>query len=231
MLWRAGRIREAASLAASLVLLCGAAIDRAWRVSPADARPYHARVRETAAGAPLSLGDWVGSDEPLPDEVLSLLRPNVVLSRRFINSATGEHFSLLLVQCWDVRDLVPHYPPVCYPGRGLTLVSARPRSWRAGDLPIPGTQYEFESDAFDTPDLTVVDHFMILPDGRITRDMADVKREVSLRDRYFGAAQVQFVFDSTLPLERRDEICNLVLSAYRPVIDAIRSARLQGGRQ
>jgi hypothetical protein len=221
------RTRELAAIAGSLQLLAGAAVDASLRVSAADAGPYHARVRQAAGRAPLTLGPWQARDVPQPEEVVALLRPNVLLCREFENKTSGERCSLLVVQCQDVRDLTPHYPPVCYPGRGLTLISTGIFDWQVGGLKVSGTEYDFESNTFRSPNLTIVENFMVLPNGRITPDMTAVKEQVALKNRYFGAAQFQVVFDSDISQERRRAITEEILSGYKPLIEAIRSGVAQ----
>jgi len=215
--------RDLIAIILSLGLLCGAAVDRISLLSPTDPAPYHARVFAAADLSPLAFGDWSGSEAKVPDEAASELHPNVLKSRTYVNRRTRESVGFLLVQCWDVRDLVPHSPPVCYPGRGLTLIAREPREWKAGDLTVNGTEYQFESNTFQTSNLTVVENFMILPDGRTCRNMDEVHKQVGLRTRYFGAAQVQLVMDFDATPQRRQEICEQFIAAYRPLIDVIRS--------
>ena len=211
------------AIAASLALVCGAAADRLSLRSPVDAGPYHRVVREAAAALPLDVGEWVGHDLPVPPEAAAQLHPNVIISRGYVSRATGRHVSVLLVQCWDVRDLVPHYPPICYPGRGLTLTSSAPADWHALGTSVAGTEYQFESNTFETNKLTIVDNFMLLPDGRTCRDMGEVRKQVGLRTRFFGAAQVQVVFDSDTPADERARACEQFIAAYGPLVRAIGS--------
>jgi hypothetical protein len=206
----------------SVALLVGAGVDRLSLVSPIDPAPYHARLRELKATAPIAFGHWLGQDVQESVEAAEQLHPNVFISRRYHNTVDGRFVELLLVQCWDVRDLAPHYPPVCYPGRGLTEVSSRPLDWPVANLTVNGTEYEFEATNFETDKLTIVENFMILPDGRTCRDMNEVRREIALSTRYFGAAQVQLVFQSDLSAEKRQDTCKEFIQAYKPLIDAIR---------
>jgi hypothetical protein len=205
------------------VLLCGAAADRLSLVSPLDPSPYHQSVRKAAEQTPLNFGAWSGTDLPVPMEAKQQLHPNVIISRRYTNSLTQQRVALLLVQCSDVRDLTPHFPPMCYPGRGLTLISTQPRDWPLYQLTINGTEYQFESNSFKSDKLTIVDNFMILPNGRTCRDMIEVRRQIGLKTRYFGAAQVQLVFDSDTSQAERDSICTEFFKAYRPFIETVRS--------
>jgi len=217
--------REIVAVTMSLLLLGGAAADRISLLAPKDSGPYHRRVKAVAAGAgaPLNFGDWVGHDVPVPPEAAEQLHPNVIISRCFNNILTGDAAALLLVQCPDVRDLTPHYPPICYPGRGLTLTTTLSRDWQVGGLSVAGTEYQFESNAFQTDKLTIVENFMVLPDGRTCRDMTQVRKLAGLRTRYFGAAQVQVVFTSETPAERRGPISAEIIAAYKPLLDVILS--------
>lgn len=222
---RAIRAKEAAAVAISLALLGGASVDRLSLIPPHDPAPYHQAIRAAAAtdAAPLRFGNWVGTDVAVPPEAAQQLHPNVIISRQYTNTLTGRRAGFLLVQCGDVRDLTPHYPPVCYPGRGLTLVATHPKDWSAAGLTVRGTEYQFESNSFQTGTLTIVENFMVLPDGRTCRNMEQVRQQVAMRARYFGAAQVQVVLDSETPDAERDRICSEFVAAYAPLLGAIRS--------
>lgn len=217
--------RDIVAIGISLVLLSGAAADRISLLAPKDSGPYHRHVKAVAdgAGAPLNFGDWVGREEPVPAEAAEELHPNVIINRQFTNTRKGEGVALLLVQCPDVRDLTPHYPPVCYPGRGLTLTKSQPRDWRLGARTVMGTEYQFESDSFQSNKNRIVENFMVLPDGRTCRDMSEVRKLAGLRTRYFGAAQVQIVFSFDTPPDRRGEISDEIIKAYKPLLDVILS--------
>ena len=217
------RSAQMLAFAASLLLLVGAAVDRVSLLPPKDAAAYHQRVRIAAAATPMEFLDWEGHDVPVPVEATMQLRPNVIISRSYVNRVTGLRVGFLLVQCGDVRDLIPHYPPVCYPGRGLTLAATEPRDWRAGETWFGGTEYQFESSSLQTNKLLVVEDFMVLPDGRICREMKEVRREAGLRTRYFGAAQVQLAIGSDVPAQRRQEVCQEFITAYLPLLQTIRS--------
>jgi hypothetical protein len=154
-------------------------------------------------------------------DVIDALRPNVFIDRRYENAVTAEDVSLLIVQCGDARDLAPHYPPACYPGRGLTLTQSRAEVWTVGNWTANGVEYEFESNAFMGDGALVVDNFILLPNGTITGDIKSVRREIGLQNRYFGAAEVQIVFGANTPAQRREQILETLVEAYRPLFDAI----------
>lgn len=215
------------AIVVAALLLVGAGVNRAMLPRARDAAPFHAKVRGVSTAAPVSVGTWKGEDVPVPTEAVAQLRPNVLISRRYRDEISGRYLSFLLVQCSDVRDLVPHYPPVCYPGRGLTLGKKNAWSTTIDGLELNATRYEFESNTFQHSKLTVVDNFVLLPDGRVKKDMDGVEREIGLPNRYFGAAQIQIVYDRSVPTEERAALTRMMLTAYKPLIDAMLSGAVR----
>ena len=130
-----------------------------------------------------------------------------------------ETASLLFVHCSDARDLLGHYPPVCYRARGHVLVSSAERDWLAGGTRIEGTRYRIAVDGPLARSEIVVDNFMVLPDGRFGRDMDAVDRVA--RDptlRRLGVAEVQVVTDGEMPDHRRDEVVRLLAQRMTPLL-------------
>jgi len=215
--------RDKALLVLAILLLAGAGMDRlTMRPSP-DATAYHARVRAAFEATPMDVGKWQGKPVPEPAEAIDMLKPNVLLSRSYEDKSTERRATFLLVQCSDVRDLISHYPPICYPNQGLKQSAPQPFHWTVADLKIDGTEYTFESSTLENSQLTIVYNFMVLPDGRIVPDMEEVRRYLSLDMRYYGMAQVQMVFDGRVPPGQREEICKELIAGHKALIDVIRS--------
>ncbi len=207
----------------SLGLLAGAAVDMQSLAAPNDAGPYHERIRESRKQIPERVGDWIGEDAPLPPAAAKMLRPNVHFCKNFKNVVTGRRATILLVQCGDARDLLSHYPPICYVAQGYRKMSGKPKDWQVGDLTIKGMEYEFEFRTFQKSESMHVANFMIMPDGRTQRDMDSVEAQASdLQKRFYGAAQVQVITDVNYPPQERDEIFKELVSGYRTIIDTIR---------
>jgi hypothetical protein len=206
----------------TLLLLAGLTAETLSRPRPSDAEPYHQRVRQAADNIPKVIGEWVGSDISVPPAAVALLRPNVILHRRFVNSATRRVADFLLVQCRDARDMTGHYPPVCYRAHGWTPVSAKPIQWRIADRDIPGMEYDYTRTEDGQANSCVVSHLMILPSGRYVRDIVEIHNAAAdyLR-QFFGAAQIQIVVDSNVSAEERQAIVQTLLSANLPLLDAI----------
>jgi hypothetical protein len=210
---------------ATLLLLSGVAVDRAvLRAHAKDAGPYHRVVLARSQTIPYQIGNWFGTDTPVPPAAVSLLHPNVIVSRRYEQLQTGRQASVLLVQCSDARDILGHYPPVCYKAHGWTQTGAAQKDWQVDDLLIQGVRYEFSSLKVERTAQLVIYNFMLLPDGRTCRDMDGIDRIAQDRQkRYFGAAQLQFVFDNSGTEDERKEFFERVVRANRSLIDTIRS--------
>jgi hypothetical protein len=213
-----------AAIAAAVLAVAGG-LDGHARRRESDAGGHLLRIRAVAAaGVPFSVGDWLGRDLPTAPGAVALLRPSVLLSRGFENLRTGESASLLFVGCSDARDLVGHYPPVCYPAHGQTFVSAAPRSWTCESGPVAGTRYRFRVVGGTPSQQFVVDNFMVLPDGEFGRDMDDVRRVA--RDpalRRYGAASLQVVTDGAMDEARRDVVLEELVSVLGPLFRAMRT--------
>ena len=189
---------------------------------PAQADAYHRRILSVAAASPSHFGSWVSLEAPVPEAAITMLRPNLTISRKFTNFATGEEATLLLVQCKDARDLFGHYPPICYVANGFRAVDSSLRDWNLDGLSIKGMVYTFTSTRAEDLTSMVIYDFMILPNGTTCRDMDGVY--ASARDprrRMLGAAQMQVLVSATLPQEQRDALFQSMVRANRETIDAI----------
>src|SRR5688572_9027810 len=116
-----------------------------FHTPPADAAAYHERVRGAAATVPLHIDSWFGVDTPVPTAAVEMLHPNVVISRRYEDLRTHQNVSFLLVQVSDVRDILGHYPPYCYPARGWPEMGREAKTWDVKGLKINGTTYSIAS--------------------------------------------------------------------------------------
>lgn len=161
-------------------LLVGIAWQKSTHVKPANAAAYHFAAKQAIAAMDWTIGGgsngvWNGQEQEPTKAAVQLLRPNIILSRRYTDSTT-EHRGLrmcdvLIVQCANARDMVGHYPENCYPNGGETMVDKRPRDWQIGNTKITGTEYTFER--FSTrgqPVRRCVYSFLVVPgdvpDGR-----------------------------------------------------------------
>jgi hypothetical protein len=207
-------------LCVSAALLAGIHLEGRGRSPDEDATQHCLQIEALAQRVvPVSVGSWVGHTVPMPPAAIELLHPNVLEARAYEEVATGESASLLFVHCSDARDLLGHYPPVCYQARGLTLVSSAARDWTVGDATIVGMRYRFLSESPVTRSEVVVDNFMVLPNGSYGRDMEAV--DAVARDRRLrrlGVAEVQVVTDGSMTDDRRDTVFRTLVKPMVPLL-------------
>lgn len=211
---------------ACVLLLAGIQLEQSvLRARPVDPAPFHQRVSAAAAKVPHHVGSWLGSDIPVPEAAVELLKPNVIVSRRYQDMLSGRQVDFLLVQCSDVRDIVGHYPPICYVAHGWTPAETTRRDWVVDDLTIRGTAYRFTTIRNRLSTALTVYNFIVLPDGQICPGMeqATLAGKDRLR-KLLGAAQFQIIFDERIEQEAvRDDILAMLIRANRPLIDTLGS--------
>jgi hypothetical protein len=194
----------------TVALLLGLTAETRSRPRPADAEPFHARVKAASLQMVEPEG-WTVKDFKLPDGAITLLKPNVPLCR--VYNTPSRQFQFLLIQCRDARDMGGHYPPICYPASGWVIVPEKkkgtPMTWTIGSKTIIGMEYEFTGTHDGLTITRTVDNLLILPRGRncYVREIDDIREVASDHLRqFYGAAQIQFVFDGAVPENERREI-------------------------
>ena len=200
---------------ACLTVLAGLAVENATHVKPDDATAYHAIVKSRLEAWPQTIrrGDeeWTSRDCKVPEAAVRLLRPNALISRRYVNDRKVA--DLLIVQCGEATDMSGHYPRNCYPRNGEELVHEEARVWQVGATSIRGMEYHFQPRSLGESRKCVY-NFFVLPGKGIVPDMDDVQRATAnYRRRYFGAAQFQLVFYSDLSQSSRDTVFETIIGA------------------
>lgn len=182
---------------------------------------YHGRVEQSVNAIPDVIGQWKGTDIELPPAALALLRPNAICSRMYVDPHTGTIVDFLLIQCRTARDMLGHYPPICYKSNGWQMRSGTEQVWHADGLDVAAMEYEFFKSFPTRTDRIVVGNVLILPDGRFVRDM-DVVRAMAGDHvkQAFGAAQMQVRIRGNMDLapEQRSSIYMQFLNGIRDVI-------------
>jgi hypothetical protein len=155
---------------------------------------------------------------------VELLKPNVILGRRYVHDATRLTMDLVFVHCPDARDLAGHYPPVCYPSSGWwqDKTVTRTAEWKVDGLTIPHTVYEFaQSEEPGAPRIRVF-HFVLRPDGRIETDMKGLRvAAFDPRKKVYGGGQVQVVFAAATSARDQDAAARDLLEACLPALREI----------
>ncbi len=189
---------------------------------PPQSDAYFQRVADAAVANPAQFGPWISMDIPLPLAAITMLHPNISISRKYNNIQTGQQATLLLEQCNDARNLMGHYPPISYQSSGYRQVSAVSKDWLVEGLAIQGMVYTFTATRPDDQSSMMIYNFMILPNGRTCRDMDGINAlSRDPRQRVFGAAQMQVIFDPAMPEAQRETLFLTLVQAYRKIIDVI----------
>jgi hypothetical protein len=88
---------------------------------------------------------------------------------------------------------------------------------------IPVTAYTFSSGRVDRTSDLRVDSFIVLPGGKLCRDIDSVASAArGHAGRFFGAAQVQVVTDTQWDRSERDELFLQLVRAAGPLLRAAR---------
>ncbi len=204
----------------SFVLLIAAGLLRGGHADPAIADDYHAAILDIVERMPLEFDGWRGSEVALPPAAINLLRPNAILARDYSNMDRGVHAKLLVVQCRIIRDMAGHFPPVCYPAHGWALEPDE-----QGMVTVNGElmkSYVFTRNVWDKKHTITVYNLFALPTDETSVSM-DRVREIGSDYQFlpFGAAQVQVVFDESVPIEEHQWVLEQMLKIAQPMIDAV----------
>jgi hypothetical protein len=73
---------------------------------------------------PPNLGDWEGTDQPLPEAMVTRAGFSGYLSRRYKHRLTGQEISVLLA-CGQPGPISVHAPEVCFGGAGYQIEGQR----------------------------------------------------------------------------------------------------------
>lgn len=219
------KIERLLSPALVLLMLGGLRAQKLPYATPADADPYHRRVRQAVERIPQTIGDWVGTDVEVRRDAERLLRPNIICNRFYRNKSNGQGVSLSLVHCRDARDMGRHYPPICYRAHGWEQRQERPVVCRMdADTTIEAAEYEFRKWRSAWWETIWVVNVLLLPDGTVTTDISVVGAAAAdYRTHFFGAGQVQLIFRERISAADRDKIFETFMNAIKPVIEAIGS--------
>jgi len=157
-------------------------------------------IQEAMRETPLSIGAWIGKDIEVPPAAMEMLHTTAVFSRRYDRLTNGAMVSVLIVHVTDTRDMLGHYPPVCYPSNGWTGRdnTGVALDLKAEDMTIPVTEYLYARPGeYGTEVQIRIFNFFVLPDGTLTRNKADINRQSErLGVAVQGAAQVQVITDA-----------------------------------
>ena len=219
-----------------LCVLGGIAVQQRMRLRPDDAvvQDYHTRAKAAVTAMPWkveALGTyWTAVEREAEPAAVRLLRPNIILSRKYVqNTTSGRPLTaeLLIVQCRDSRDMTGHYPPICYPNIGNELVYEE----RHGPIEVHGervpfTEYHFEKYTQGQPVRQCVYNFFVVPGRGVVDDIDGVHEAAEdYERRFFGAAQFQVLMpvDVLTPPAVREQVFASLLRSHEQLIATLKT--------
>lgn len=192
--------------------------------SSPETQAYLDEVAAAIDRLPYKVGDWIGADVEVQPAAVRLLNPNRLLQRQYRDPATGRSVQVLVVHCGDTRDMVGHYPPVCYPAHGWIREGAERTEVRINGTSAPATEYRFRRSLGEVESEMVITNLFVLPlSASPTAPDMDALNAASqsLVRSSLGAAQVQIVTEADLTSKERSEIVDAFVAAMTPMIHAV----------
>jgi hypothetical protein len=220
-----------------LLLLGGIALQQRSRLKPEDAvvQEYHARAAAEVGRMPWKVealdSTWTAVEHKPETAAVRLLRPNVILSRRYVQNTTSGRpmvAELLVVQCRDSRDMTGHYPPICYRNIGYEQVYRQQHPpVRVDGEPVPYTEYHFEKYTHGRAEKLYVYNFFVVPGRGAVDDIKGVHEAAEdYERRLFGAAQFQVVMQDALapaPAQVREQVFAALLRSHPTLIATLKT--------
>lgn len=216
------------------VILAAMAVYSVMATRPTGSDAYYERVRQSIEDIPRTIEGYTSKDQEPLEAAQELLRPNKILQRKYTHPITQETFSILIVHCGDVRDMMGHFPPNCYPNAGWVVVSAEAGTIeRRENGPIPVTRYHVSQSDGTARYARVIANTFIVPraDSPLGRD--DRALDKVTRTRWssgLGAAQIQIITEEGMDESTRARIERAVADELQQVIDAV-SRPAEGERE
>lgn len=225
----------AAPIATFAILLASAAVP--GQRSSVGAGEHTREVAAALAAVPLKLGNWIGSEVPVPTEAAEILQTNAILSREYAEIGGTRAVTLAVIHCADLRDMVGHYPPVCYPANGWSLQQGEEPAATvrlAGGSSLSLQRYLFvrADRQGDLRMMTILNGFL-LPDGTSTTSMRELTDRSERRAASsLGAVQFQLVFRGDIAMPAATEVAKDLLSDLpSPLLSELGSQSPGGGER
>lgn len=120
---------------------------------------------------PSQLGDWMGVEAPIEQEIVQATDTDAHLSRHYSRRNGMERVSFYLASGVRARDLMPHRPEICYTGAGWTLLDKNSAELPLGDgTRLPCNVMQFSRGALNKQGVLVLDYYIV--DGQYCADVS-----------------------------------------------------------
>jgi hypothetical protein len=196
-----------------------------------------AEIAKAIDDVPFIIGRWYGEvpeQGRIPREAQKLLKPNAMLNR--VYSTSGATVHVVLVHCGDARDMIGHYPPICYPSAGWMPMPDEPNHdhvLNVSGVAFPVREYGFKGYLHGGREDTIrIFNAFILPDGVVTREIDDVNRQSErLSVAVEGVAQLQIITQARLPVEEAMSAAEEILSGMTELFGALQVGQTAASKE
>lgn len=178
---------------------------------------HRARIAAEIGSLPPRFGPWVGTDVPVPSGAQRILTPNALVCREVRTLEGDGRATFILVHCADVRDMLGHWPPVCYRSDGWEREEGDLHEIEVAGDGRPALKamrhrfVRFRSEG--TPERVETWTAFVAPRAEPTGDLdAFRKRATSRGASSLGIAQLQVIVPSELPESEREAIVRAILA-------------------
>jgi hypothetical protein len=224
------RIRELSPIIAAALLLVLPIVLPDESVTTAAFEARNARIAEAMEEVPWRIGRWRGVEVPQPVAVQDVLRPNALLSRQYQEIGGNLQAVLVVVHCSDTRDMLGHYPPVCYPANGWLPVpdsgGIEPVAVKFADRrSIDCMRYDFYVNAdLGSKRGIQIYNFFVLPGGGIAHELSELRSQAGrTRTSAMGVAQVQIALSDQVSDEEARRAVAELLEGIQPLFAVLGS--------
>ena len=182
-----------AAVTAALILIAWGIVYRvlaAGLAAPVYTNPIQSELLEQF---PLQLGNWIGQDVPLDEEIVQATDTDAHLNRQYLRDNTSEYVMLYIACGVKARDLMPHRPEVCYTGSGWTLMDKHYLELPLTDeIKLPCNILQFSRGSISKEEIIVLDYYIV--DGQYCEDVSLLRSKAWLGSGTIGyVAQVQII--------------------------------------
>jgi len=134
-------VKRSAPLLASLLIVAAAGVLHALWTDRWGISPRRQAAIEALQKIPMTIGQWDGRSLTLSDRELQIAEADGYVMRDYVNRATGQAVSLLIV-CGRPGPISVHPPEVCYRGAGYDLAGATVKQMLPAAPPVAQAEFK-----------------------------------------------------------------------------------------
>ena len=216
-------------LLAVIVLLLAGAVYRvaASRIKLVTKTPITLPVPLSAF--PMQVGNWIGKDVPIPENIQRVAGNDDFLNRLYINKLKNQWANVYIAYSARPRTMVGHRPRECYVGGGWVHDSTQPSEIISyAGRKVPCLIHRFHRPAPETGEIVVLNFYIL--NGQLTNDESGFSgigwRTPNIAGnaaRYVAQVQISSVLENSVRTAAKD-MTDLILDYFPDENGIVRAA-------